>query len=354
MAFPNLWSQYELITAAKLNDWNTKLSVFEKDTVNNYGIAAVSRIGIGTSNPQNILSISSSSTQNIDLTITSSNSTVRGGILLQHFGDNGSSTPNFSHIGVIQFNGKGTNNTTIYSSAAIDSTIGTNGTLNAAGDLRFFTNTGSGLSEKLRITPEGRLVVNGSSINGVLSIYNSNDSLTNSTLVLENETSSSSFSRVGIQTYAYNAGGYFSGLSISSFVSRGSKSSPQALQAGDRMLAIFAHGYNGSIYNSAFSLMVFADANFSSSNMNTVVNVNIAGPNEGSTSTKWKFEGTGAFSFAAPVNATPSNPAASSEVKVYLRNNKIIFMYNDAGTIRYKYLDLTGTGVTWVHTTTAP
>lgn len=54
------------------------------------------------------------------------------------------------------------------------------------------------------------------------------------------------------------------------------------------------------------------------------------------------------------LTATPSNPATSSEAKVYLKADKIVFQFNDAGTVRYKYLDLTGTGVTWVHTTTAP
>ena len=35
-------------------------------------------------------------------------------------------------------------------------------------------------------------------------------------------------------------------------------------------------------------------------------------------------------------------------------DGKKVFGYNDGGTIRFKYLDLTGTGVTWVHTTTQP
>jgi hypothetical protein len=50
---------------------------------------------------------------------------------------------------------------------------------------------------------------------------------------------------------------------------------------------------------------------------------------------------------------SPSLPSVIS-VNMYLRNNKFILQYNDSGTVRYKYLDLTGTGVTWVHTTTAP
>lgn len=53
-------------------------------------------------------------------------------------------------------------------------------------------------------------------------------------------------------------------------------------------------------------------------------------------------------------SATPSDPADGAEVRVYMKADKFILQYNQAGTVRYKYLDLTGTGVTWVHTTTAP
>ncbi len=51
---------------------------------------------------------------------------------------------------------------------------------------------------------------------------------------------------------------------------------------------------------------------------------------------------------------TPATPAASAECRIYMKADKIVIQYNDAGTVRYKYLDLTGTGVTWVATTTAP
>ena len=51
---------------------------------------------------------------------------------------------------------------------------------------------------------------------------------------------------------------------------------------------------------------------------------------------------------------TPSAPASAAEFNLYYRANKFIIQYNDVGTTRYKYLDLNGTGVTWVHTTVAP
>lgn len=51
-------------------------------------------------------------------------------------------------------------------------------------------------------------------------------------------------------------------------------------------------------------------------------------------------------------STTPSNPVSSA--KIYIKGSLYIICYNDSGTIRYKYLDLSGTGISWVHTTTAP
>lgn len=54
-------------------------------------------------------------------------------------------------------------------------------------------------------------------------------------------------------------------------------------------------------------------------------------------------------------NNTPDDPSdAFDEVNIYQKGNNLVLQFNDGGTVRYKYLDLTGTGVTWVHSTTAP
>lgn len=54
------------------------------------------------------------------------------------------------------------------------------------------------------------------------------------------------------------------------------------------------------------------------------------------------------------ISSTPSDPASGTQMNIYMRGNRLIVQFNDGGTVRYKYLDLSGTGVTWVHTTTAP
>ncbi len=53
-------------------------------------------------------------------------------------------------------------------------------------------------------------------------------------------------------------------------------------------------------------------------------------------------------------SSTPTNPAQDADGNVYIKDGKLVVQYDDGGTVRYKYLDLTGTAVTWVHTTTAP
>jgi hypothetical protein len=53
-------------------------------------------------------------------------------------------------------------------------------------------------------------------------------------------------------------------------------------------------------------------------------------------------------------SATPPSPNSNTRMHVYMKADKFIIQFNQGGTVRYKYLDLTGTGVTWVHTTTAP
>jgi hypothetical protein len=65
--------------------------------------------------------------------------------------------------------------------------------------------------------------------------------------------------------------------------------------------------------------------------------------------------GLGNYISMRPSTATPPDPSdGHNDVHMYTKGSKLIFQFNDGGTVRYKYLDLSGTGTTWVHTTTAP
>lgn len=66
-------------------------------------------------------------------------------------------------------------------------------------------------------------------------------------------------------------------------------------------------------------------------------------------------EGSNSHFTSIHMDATSRTPWTSTgDVHIYLKGSYLVFQYTDAGTVRYKYLDLAGTGVTWVHTTSAP
>lgn len=56
----------------------------------------------------------------------------------------------------------------------------------------------------------------------------------------------------------------------------------------------------------------------------------------------------------AEQTSTPANPPTSAGVVMYHKSDAIVFAFLDGAQIRYKSLTLSGTGVTWVHSTTAP
>lgn len=61
----------------------------------------------------------------------------------------------------------------------------------------------------------------------------------------------------------------------------------------------------------------------------------------------------GAFGFTE-LASTPNAGSSGTQLHIYVKGDKLIFQWNDGGTVRYKYITLSGTSVTWTHTTTAP
>ena len=54
------------------------------------------------------------------------------------------------------------------------------------------------------------------------------------------------------------------------------------------------------------------------------------------------------------IGTTPANPPAGNRAVVFVKGDKLVVAFNDAGTMRYRSLPLNGTSVTWTHSTTAP
>lgn len=105
---------------------------------------------------------------------------------------------------------------------------------------------------------------------------------------------------------------------------------------GTRMGAVEFRGLQDSTVNRSVALVV---------GTNTYVEANL---------------GRDATMFAKPIiltemaSAPTTNPASGTEAQIYVKGDKFILQWNDGGTQRWKYLTLSGTGVTWTATTTAP
>ena len=61
---------------------------------------------------------------------------------------------------------------------------------------------------------------------------------------------------------------------------------------------------------------------------------------------------TGAL-LAPNLSSSPTAPT-TSQTTTYTKGGKYVIAYNDAGTTKYRYMDLTSTNATWTYTTTAP
>lgn len=53
-------------------------------------------------------------------------------------------------------------------------------------------------------------------------------------------------------------------------------------------------------------------------------------------------------------SVTLTGLTAGTQAGIYVKGDKLIVAFNDSGTVRYKYMSLSGTSTTWTHTTTAP
>lgn len=150
---------------------------------------------------------------------------------------------------------------------------------------------------------------------------------------------------------------------------RGTLGSETALQSGDLITGMIGRGANAAAaYSSdAVSIQFATNEIWSSSANGTIIQFKTTTNTTQSLRERFRisddgllrcwYDASDANSATIELQAkgnTPSNPGSSSEAKMYVKSGKFIIQYNDAGTVRYKYLDLTSTGVTWTHATVAP
>lgn len=64
--------------------------------------------------------------------------------------------------------------------------------------------------------------------------------------------------------------------------------------------------------------------------------------------------GSDAVITIAETSNTPSNPDQGTEARIYVKGDKLIVQFNDGGTLRYKYLNLSGIDTLWHYSATAP
>jgi hypothetical protein len=133
-------------------------------------------------------------------------------------------------------------------------------------------------------------------------------------------------------------------------------------------MEIAASAYNGISYTPESGFIRFiASENFGATNRGTELIFGTTPVGDASTSERVRIDDSGLLELiqnnshslsgvlqlqdkAAGLSPGGSNHSA----RVYFRNANLVVSYDDAGTIRYKYLDLTGTGVTWTHSIIAP
>jgi hypothetical protein len=78
------------------------------------------------------------------------------------------------------------------------------------------------------------------------------------------------------------------------------------------------------------------------------------GINQASPDTLLHLGGSDAVLTIAETGNTPTVPATQDKARIYIKGDKLVIQFKDGANTRYKWLALTGTGVTWQQNTTAP
>jgi hypothetical protein len=150
---------------------------------------------------------------------------------------------------------------------------------------------------------------------------------------------------------------------------RGTKASPTAVLSGDNLLVLDGRGYDGSAVNhgeyavgwsdTRAGLHMKAGANWSGTDHSAYLSFLTTASGTIATTEKLRILPAGHLTMIEST-ANPSagdltsGTNAKDRLAVYMKADKLVFAYNNAGTVTYITLDLDGSDTSFTHGTSAP
>ena len=147
---------------------------------------------------------------------------------------------------------------------------------------------------------------------------------------------------------------------INLYSSRGTKVSPLALLSGDLMGGIVFRGKKNTTagiveFGTSAKIEAVAEEDFTDTAQGTKLSFLTTAIGTSAAAERMRITNTGhIIQQELLVDPGTGDLAANFEVAIYNKNNKLVFAYNNGGTITYVSLALDGSATTWVHSTTAP
>jgi hypothetical protein len=168
------------------------------------------------------------------------------------------------------------------------------------------------------------------------------------------QASNAKLAQITLDTYGSAIGAVIMGR-----LAGGTTTTPTATVTDDTLLMLCGRGYqtttNAFTTINNVSIQFKAAEGYTSTAQGGYMVFRTVTIGNAAASERWRVEHGGWF-VGQPLSAniTTTELTSSNQGAVYVKSGKLVFAYNDAGTLRFKSLDLTGTGVTWVHATTGP
>jgi hypothetical protein len=137
---------------------------------------------------------------------------------------------------------------------------------------------------------------------------------------------------------------------------RGTASAPTATQSGDALFRFVGRGYDGSAFTPGrVRLDGFANQNWTATANGTYLSL-LTTPDGSTTLTERMRLAAGGWMILPELAADPTTAELTSlaAMSIYMKNDKLVIAYNNAGTITYIKIPMDGSTTTWTHNTTAP